>query len=233
MTTALLLPKIIAKVPNPEAKKNEFLKRLNSFASKDDSVKNPGKVLKFLEIRSNVEKIFSPKTFTFEIHMGGTLLAPFYTSMRFLDEAVCNDFENLGKDIERLLMDVGYRETVSTIQEEALSGGSKEPRLYVPRGVLAGKITVEEAKVARELLIIRSAFAEYYRLENWGVGISILYEPLDDKGKTVRDPRPVDEDNLRKLFSQNILVEEAIEASLIHGWKKGPGYPGSRGSRTG
>lgn len=107
---------------------------------------------------------------------------------------------------------------------------------YVPTGVLEGKISVEEARKSRELKIIFAALPLHYTLplhyglEKW-FAIPVLFEPLNGKGETIRNPRPVDKGALAELLSQGMLVEEAIEASLIKGWAKSPGFPEDREGR--
>ena len=227
MQTALLQHHLMEHIGNPKARKQELLERLKSFSDPSDLIKDKGKIFKLNEIRLLVEKIFDAKTLTFEINVGGSIWMPFFTITRLLEEEKQKGFENLRKDVEHLLLDVGYRENVSTWQEYALTGGAKwiEHPSYASRGVLAGEITVAEAKKARELLIITEALSEYYGLEDKGYSISVLYELLDDKGETARTPRPVDKKILTKLLSQNVLVEEAIERSMIRSWKKSQDFP--------
>lgn len=226
MKSAFLLPHMAAKVQNPEAKRTELLNRLKSFVDPRDSVEKPEKMAKFSEVRLLIEKTFDEKTLTLEMVVGGPFWAPFFKAMRLLEKEKWDDFENLGKDVEHLLLGIGYREDILTRQEHVLHGSTVwiGYHAHVPIGVLEQKISVAEAVTARELGIIFSVVQRrHYGLKdefNWA-----LLEPLNDEGKTVRNPRPIDKKLLVKFLRRNILVEEAIEKSLIRNWAKSPDFP--------
>ncbi len=224
MKSAFLLPHVAAKVQNPEAKRTELLNRLKSFVGPQDSVEKPEKMAKFNEVRLLIEKTFDEKTLTLEMVVGGKFWAPFFKSMVLLDRMAWDDFEALGKDVEAILQSVGYREKIWTRYECALSGGTEWVgySLHVPIGMLKKQLSLEEARTARDLVLLASAHGPYYCSEEL---VSILLEPLDDAGKTVCKPRPVDKKMLVEFLRKNVLVEEAVEASLIRNWKKGPDFP--------
>ena len=232
MKTAILRHHIDAIVANPEAKKNEFLNRLKPFNSEKYNVQ-----LNYLRLL--VEKIFGAKTLTSEISFA-RLWGPVYLTMSCLKDSKQNDFWSLGQEIGALLKEIGYRENTGTRQEHKLIGGDVwvgyHP--YKPIGVLDGSITIEEARKARKLEIKTNALSVYYGLQDKSLAnkvaktayfiskaqdkgtLFILCESLNDNGETIRNPRPINKEMLVKLLSQNVLVEEAIDASLVRNWTK-------------
>ena len=231
MQSAILQQHIQARIANPGAKKKEILERLRSFMREDHlSPKGAERIFKLSEVQLFVEKIFDSKTLTLEINMVSGLWEPLYrASFLFEDIAKQDELERLGKDIAKLLKKIGYLANILTLQEHKLTGGMHEKRYppYMPLGILEGEMTVKEAKWARELKLVTGVQPWMHLLKGKEITSGVC-ETLDAKGETISDPRPIDKKMLTEFLRKGVLVEEAIERSLILGAVKSVNYPDPR-----
>jgi len=134
-----------------------------------------------------------------------------------------DEWLSLARDIDSVLHARGYRENgdIMTVQEHKLIGSShagvndtRTARMrYTPMGILAGELSLEETRRARELsaVIAHYPFDMYFVTGNSGTRTMkgmLSLEPLDEKGMTMRDPRPLDKEKFEDVFwSRKKLVE--------------------------
>ena len=119
---------------------------------------------------------------------------------------------------DRILYGKGYRSRiVYTWQEHKLMGSTvgHEDSPYVPIGILDGAVSLEEARLARELLVFERFIASYFggaRGFSYKFG---LLEPLGENGMTLRDPRAINQKTFERLVKKGAQYEEAVESSLL------------------
>ena len=119
--------------------------------------------------------------------------------MRYVDPYKVELLLDTSKLIEQMLIERGYRHDIETHQEHRLFGSSGSGTTdkasqfpYTPNGILAGKLSVEEANKARELQRYLSGVQGHY----FGIDepfVMVTLEPLNPDGTTLRDPRMVSE----------------------------------------
>ena len=114
-----------------------------------------------------------------------------------------------------------------TTQEHVFAGSTvsksnkfKSP--YLPVGCLLGQITIEQAQKGRNIRFVsRTTGLSYFGLQGEIPGLRAFYayyllEPLDEKGDTVCDPRPIDFDKLNSLAFKNPAKFETMNFDEIY-----------------
>jgi hypothetical protein len=176
----------------------------------------------FKGIKLLVEKIFDPKRPSYELGFGD------------LTHACCNQriFGGIPKTeqkayfglIDRIRMAMigfGYREDIATYQEHLACGSTKcgehmklyENKPYTPLGILNGELTIEETRRARILEVRRGAMCCRYSMK--GAMIHVAYEPLDNQGNTIRDPRVFDMGKLPAAYADFKAGRISFERLLV------------------
>ncbi len=203
---------------SPERKKAELLNQLKSF------IENPAKTADFYQAKQLIDKIFDKQTLTFEVSIGAA--SNLYFLVNAVPDTKRDDWKPFCDGIIGLLHDIGYRQDISTQQEHRLVPSTiwEGYTPHVPTGILEGNLSVGDARKARELELMVFVDSKQYGLPN-ETRIPILLEPLNDEGKTVRDPRPIDGKKLKEFLRKNVLTEEAIGAFLLPGCVKSSAFP--------
>ncbi len=167
----------------------------------------------FEQVKLLVENVCSDETASYKLSLG--VWRDFFSVRHDVDDK--KGWVDIGHGIDKQLFLLGYRESIATFQEEMLGGGSgpqKGENLYIPRGILDGKLSVEEAKIAREIkIIIGTIMGEYFGRKHEQAIYTL--EPLNDKGETVRHPRLVDYPRLEQLFGEGLPIEKLLENCTI------------------
>lgn len=181
---------------------------------------------KFGGIAGMIEKIFDPKTFSHEIRIKPVSGTIFDIDLGKLNDAGERDTHTAIKEfVFRELNRLGYRENILTHQEHRLIGSTvpeeykikcdKEP--YVPIGILVDGMTIEEATKARKLEV----FCEINFPSMYGIGLpedtektDMTLEPLDAKGRTVRDPRHINMIKLDDALRNGMPLEQAFDVCV-------------------
>lgn len=137
-----------------------------------------------------------------------------------------SDYTRIIREISEHLRRIGYRtlQSILTHQEHILIGSSDAvpSNLYTPFGLISGEYTLAEIRKARQLQRVYPIYIDgFYRLLVSGTvpgfpecSCVVTLEPLNDKGMTARDPRPVDK-HLKPLPARV--------------WKKTENFPFRRG----
>lgn len=187
-----------------------------------------------VEAEAWIEKLLDDGTPTFMLESGPPFA--FFNIRSFLASDNAEAFDLLLKQFAAVLNERGYRDEISTWQEHKLLGSTtwkgymSQP--HKPIGVIHSethadgvKLTVSEAGVARELAVITAVIAEYYGLDtDERFLVKVAYEGLDSFGNTLRDPRPLDANNLGDALKK-FPLELAIRECLIEGAVKSDDYP--------
>ena len=145
------------------------------------------------EVLDYIANCLNPDAPSHLISRGG-LLTTTLALWREIDPNDSQRYEELGKQVDKILEERGYRDNIYTWQEHKIIGStvwikySEEP--HKPIGIIMGEFTVEEANRARQLAKRQSAFGQYFGLDDL---IKVSLEPLDENGNTVRDPRVLDD----------------------------------------
>lgn len=143
------------------------------------------------------EKYLSDITPTHELNIMGATIDPYNLVSSLKDrETGLSIIKQLAGGLTALLHERGYRNNIETHQEHLLSGSSGSglnPNAnefpYTVGAILNSQITVEEARKARELEKFHGAIGKYWGIEDWMEhGAIMLLPPIDDFGKTIRDP---------------------------------------------
>ncbi|MBI5332752.1 MAG: hypothetical protein HZB65_04210 [Candidatus Aenigmarchaeota archaeon] len=123
-----------------------------------------------------------------------------------------NKWERLHSELRGILIKKGYREIleIMTPQEHILSGHGKidfihtgEP--YKPFGLKSERLTLGEARTARRLAGCIECSDEYYEINHNGSAVKVFaikFEDLDNRGRTVDDPTPMDSIDYNKSYDQ-------------------------------
>ena len=180
-----------------------------------------GSPREFGGVEALVDKIFDPKTPTYEISTGATLADALFGGglVQLLPADEKSTYMELLKSLAAVLEERGYREgsEIASFQEHRLVGSSLPAKYaempYVPIGILDGKLTVEETRRARELAVMRSAHGRYYGLEE-GTMAQVALEPLNDNKETIRDPRLLDMAKLDAALA-TLPFMQALDAATI------------------
>ena len=162
----------------------------------------------------------------------------------FLPSEKQGDWIGMCDAMGRTLHEIGFRSSSSaTAQEHKLLGSTvwsgyfSQP--YKPIGIICKEmdknehesgmagLEMPEAAQARELDIFSKAAPEYYRRSENSNHLPVFYEPLDEFGNTIRDPRLIDTSRL-DAFLKRYPLEEAIERCLVRDAKKSKDYPNRR-----
>ena len=111
-----------------------------------------------------------------------------------LKEKEQDQLTELVKQMKIMLENKGYRTNYLTPQEQRLKGipycsiiNNTQP--YTPTGILNGTLSIDKAKTARELAKIEIVKGKYF---NENTSTMIYLEPLDETGKTIKDPQMLD-----------------------------------------
>lgn len=180
-----------------------------------------GSAVSFQGVGALVEKIFDPKTPTYKISTGMTLVDALFGGG--LVQLIPADEKNSYKEILDALIAVlenrGYREgpDIRSFQEHRLIGSTMSAkyaeRPYTPIGILDGKLNLKEVQRARELAVGHSAHGDYYGLEE-GTMAQVALEPLNDNEETIRDPRLLDMAKLDAALA-TLPFAQALDAATI------------------
>lgn len=205
--------------------KQTALAELRKISGKTD------KPAKFRPVRLLIERIFDSRTPTHKFSLIGVTIEFYRGGLWHLVHAEEKDaYSALEEGLVAILTDRGYREDISTFQEHCLFGSTqpityaKNP--YTPIGILKGNITVEEARQARLLAMVRATVHSYYCLLSLRSEV-IALEPLDSSGATIRDPRLINMNRLDEVLAQGVPVEQAINLSVIP-FTKSYNFPNAR-----
>lgn len=180
-------------------------------------------------IRGTITALCDPKspTWRFDAGMGGIMSIERVPSP--YERSLINE---IGKLVDGVLHKNGYRDhTIYTWQEHTLigstAGHAEAP--YIPIGILDGKMSVSEARLAREMVVFtRSIFCYFKGVDQNLSYVPILLEQIDENGTTVRDPRVIDVQKLADFFKKEAPLAEAIERSLVAGLEKSDSFPARR-----
>lgn len=175
-------------------KPNQLIKKL------EEIVKICGDSEPVKEFQEKIIKYLSPKTPSYERSwegMAGEIIDITNATSHKYDDTFLSILEDLQKWEELL----GYRANIRTLQEHRLIGSSgsfRDINPYTPLCLLKNpNMTLDEVRKARELERFSRAFLSCYIIPNYHQTdpsvVRVLLEPLDENGRTIRDPRPVDE----------------------------------------
>ncbi len=211
----------------------EFLMKLKRLAMLTDLTRRNNTSL-IQKVEKRIADILSDKTPTFmplETHLVRDFANFLPAEKQVLLIGVC-------ETLDSAIYERGFRGGIESQQEQELMGSSgfvsDEP--YKPLRIIQAKLQkkkipfaklLAEARQARELEVFTAVELEHYGLEDNGRMLPIFFEPLDEKGDTVRDPRAIDTHNLGNLLKRYPL-DEAIEKCLIPNVVKSPDYPHRR-----
>jgi hypothetical protein len=193
----------------------------------------PGDAGKFDGVGLLIEQVCDPKTLTYELSPVRAASAFYaYDLFRKVPPNEQDAYTLLGQNVQRLLMDIGYRGNIGTYQENMIMGGTQSEehakKPYIPVGILEGKLGVEETRQARRLSIACTAWDTYYGLTNHSK-IPVSLEPLDEEGRTLRDPRPVDMEKLAEAYpgfrADKTTFEQLLDGCAIPGLQSIPAFP--------
>ncbi len=140
-----------------------------------------------------VVRCVSPSSETYEKRIN-CIEAEFYKVRKIVRTKEINILNGLMEDIVSWLRDSGYRglEKILTPQEHLIIGstGCEKNDPYFPVGLSDEELSLDEVVKARHLQCKIIGTVCRYIPKEMIRGISL--EELDDKGNTVRDPRPLD-----------------------------------------
>ena len=92
-----------------------------------------------------------------------------------------------------MLENKGYRTNYLTPQEQRLKGipycSINNTQPHTPLGIVNGTLSINETKTARKLAKIEFVEGKYFNKNN---STMIYLEPLDETGKTIKDPQMLD-----------------------------------------
>ena len=170
----------------------------------------------FERMKGMVDRLFDKRTLSFEIGLGNAVTYLFDLPHR---EGLRPEWLGLVKMINNVLIVRGYRYGEYTSQEHHIMG-STPPDVcaaspYVPTGIVFGELKLEEAREARRLTAIFHACHDAYKTLK-GVDYFAALEPLDDSGKTTRDPRLVDVKIFSNALREGVPLEIAYERADMH-----------------
>ncbi len=166
------------------------------------------------EIERLCEKYLSETTSTHRLSIMGATIDPYNFFYYLIDkERGLPIIEQLAEKLTALLHERGYRNNVETYQEHRLCGSSgsgcnpnAEEFPYTVGAILNGKITIEEARRARELgYLCGNAYSGHWGFDDGEIYCIILPE-IDDNGLSVRDPVLVDS-------TGRILAEKLVDGA--------------------
>lgn len=213
---------MITNPPVPATRKNQALAELGRIVA---TVKRGDKPL-FGGLFPLVEKIFDPKTPTYE-------LSPSKINREFcqygrpghIASSEVDAYAALLDNLTAFLIERGFRHGITTPQEQALLGSSEwldyPNSPYTPVGILKGALSVKEAQAARELSMRDDANIHMFVLAiPWAESfVPITLEQLDSEGTTVRDPRPIDMGKLSAAYpgyeTSELTFGQILDASVI------------------
>lgn len=169
------------------------------FPVNDYTGEEQGRLNFFPNISSNLEglgKIVNPNTPSHEISLG-LLFITAYELKYFVPDRNKQAFDKLMRRVNDMMKQLGYKSIyyAMTFQEHTLAGSTSSPEYkrkpHVPQGVIDGRLTIEEANKARLLERAIQVHGDYFSVHGDFVKISL--EPLDVSGKSIRDPRLLDQ----------------------------------------
>ncbi len=166
------------------------------------------------EVKKLCEKYLSGNTPTYELSIMSATVDPYNILPSLKDrETGLPIIEQLAKSLTDMLLERGYRNNIETHQEHLLGGSSGSglnPNAnefpYIVGAILNNEITIEEARKARELEKLYGAIGKYWGIEDYERGTIMLLPPIDDSGKTIRDPFLVDRNG-------NVIAEKLVEGA--------------------
>ena len=188
--------------------KNAALAELGRIAIKS------GQANAFHSVRTLINSIFDERTPSYRLEIGET----FNVFMNSEASHYCSSDErqaymNLMTAMLAILHSKGYRQDIYTRQEYALAGGTEDAKYdanpHVPIGLLDQKLTLEEIMTARQLSLIHPVLAQYYGLT--GDFLSVSLEPLDDAGRTIRDPRIINPALLDEALTRFHIFDDVLD----------------------
>lgn len=198
----------------------------------------------FQAAQKRMLQILNEETPTFEVSSGTHLhTIDFNDLAAVLPPDRQSMWIDIGNALKQIIQARGYRASsiISTPQDHALGGSTiwigyfEQP--YKPLGIMhtemgekgkdLGQLGVEETRLARELDVFTAVHHKYYGLQTDGKQLPIFFEPLDEKGNTVRDPRAIDTVRLGE-FLKEYPLEDAIEKCLIQNVVKSSDFPNRR-----
>ncbi|OGM01817.1 hypothetical protein A3K72_03385 [Candidatus Woesearchaeota archaeon RBG_13_36_6] len=155
---------------------------------------------KAVEAYDYLDKCFDPNTPSHEIFLGEVYRITHRGELSHLIKREDqNRYEKLVEQVEQILIQRGYRyaDYYLTSQEHRILDPSAphvcEDEPYKPVGITNGKLTVEEAKRARELARYTTAFKRWFCMQEDGKLVKVSLEPLDKDGNTIIDPQVLDD----------------------------------------
>jgi hypothetical protein len=153
------------------------------------------------EVANLCEKYLSGTTPSHKLSIMGATIDP-YNLLPYLKnrEAGLSLIKQLASGLTDLLHELGYRNNIETHQEHRLFGSSgsglnsnADEFPYTVGAILNRDITVEEARKARELEKLHGAIGKHWGIEDRiERSTFMILPPIDDFGKTIRDPVLVD-----------------------------------------
>ncbi len=153
-----------------------------------------------MEAYDYVVKCFDPNTPSHEILLGEVYRITHRGELSHLIKREDqNRYEKLVEQVEQILIQRGYRyaDYYLTSQEHRILDSSAphvcEDEPYKSVGVTNGKLTVKEAKRARELARYTTASKRWFCMQKDGQLVKVSLEPLDENGNTIRDPQVLDD----------------------------------------
>lgn len=119
------------------------------------------------------------------------------------------DLENLSDSLYKVIFDRGYREDILSHQEHRLTGSSGSGSTtnespYTVGGILSGKLTLEEARRARDLVQYTEGYGNYWGVKGW---VTILLPQIDEAGNTIHDPAVVDRNDKNRVIADTLVPD--------------------------
>ena len=153
------------------------------------------------ELKERLIKYSSPETPSYERRWRGMSVDVINTLAK-MKYRHTEELSSIIDDLQKWEESLGYRSNILTAQEHYLEGSTPssvgvDP--YIPLCLLENKdITLEEVRTARELQKFTRVYVSFYIIPNFDVifthkssVIRTYLEPLDNNGRTIRDPTPV------------------------------------------
>jgi hypothetical protein len=169
------------------------------------------------EVENLRVKYLSGRTPPNRLSIGGAM-ADVYNllpSLTNYDESGLLLLNQLSKGLSDWLHQLGHRPNIYTHQEHRLFGSSSSGASddgpdfpYTVAGCLNGKLTVEEARVARALESPTQALASHWGHDGFGY---MSLPPIDDMGITIHDPKCVDSEG-------RVLVDRLVDGAPYKRW---------------
>ena len=184
----------------------------------------------FIRAETLIEKLFDKQTPKSEFGDAGyTFVILHYAAPEA--QAACGIIASIMKNF-LVASYPGEERNIITVQEHRIYGSSGMTRakdLYMPVDLIEKKLSIDEVRFLREFQMTIPIMPKYYGLsiDEWSGKMGLL-EPLNETGRTIRDPRLIDMGKIKVSFMGSASVEEVIEASLVKNVSKSADFPGKR-----